>query len=151
MWEAVCGNCGDLQKPLIDEALAKLQSSHDQAESYLLELEFDKAAKAAVAISSQTDLRLQKFAAWHEEFTERLTQSRSTEHQRLREILLEATAHENAYDYEAGLRVLEQVAPSLLATTVNGVSDTASELKGCLLYTSPSPRDATLSRMPSSA
>ena len=27
----------------------------------------------------------------------------------------------------------------------------ASMLKGCLLYTSPSPRDATLSRMPSSA
>ena len=26
-----------------------------------------------------------------------------------------------------------------------------SEFKGCLLYTSPSPRDATLSRMPSSA
>ena len=25
------------------------------------------------------------------------------------------------------------------------------EIKGCLLYTSPSPRDATLSRMPSSA
>ena len=27
----------------------------------------------------------------------------------------------------------------------------ASEAYGCLLYTSPSPRDATLSRMPSSA
>ena len=27
----------------------------------------------------------------------------------------------------------------------------APEIKGCLLYTSPSPRDATLSRMPSSA
>ena len=27
----------------------------------------------------------------------------------------------------------------------------AQALKGCLLYTSPSPRDATLSRMPSSA
>ena len=27
----------------------------------------------------------------------------------------------------------------------------AIRLKGCLLYTSPSPRDATLSRMPSSA
>ena len=26
-----------------------------------------------------------------------------------------------------------------------------NELKACLLYTSPSPRDATLSRMPSSA
>ena len=29
--------------------------------------------------------------------------------------------------------------------------DDRSELKACLLYTSPSPRDATLSRMPSSA
>ena len=28
---------------------------------------------------------------------------------------------------------------------------TITEVKGCLLYTSPSPRDATLSRMPSSA
>ena len=28
---------------------------------------------------------------------------------------------------------------------------TTTKLKGCLLYTSPSPRDATLSRMPSSA
>ena len=27
----------------------------------------------------------------------------------------------------------------------------ASTVRGCLLYTSPSPRDATLSRMPSSA
>ena len=30
-------------------------------------------------------------------------------------------------------------------------ADTLAELKACLLYTSPSPRDATLSRMPSSA
>jgi len=129
MWEAVCGSCGDLQKPLIDEALARLQTSHDEAEQHLQELEFDKAAKAAVAISSQADLRLQKFASWHEEFTERLTQSRSTEYNRLKEILVEATAHEKAYDYEAGLRVLQQVAPSLLETTIDGVSLTASELK----------------------
>ena len=31
------------------------------------------------------------------------------------------------------------------------VNEVVSYLKGCLLYTSPSPRDATLSRMPSSA
>ena len=30
-------------------------------------------------------------------------------------------------------------------------SSGSSEIKDCLLYTSPSPRDATLSRMPSSA
>ena len=32
-----------------------------------------------------------------------------------------------------------------------GVGNTLVLLNGCLLYTSPSPRDATLSRMPSSA
>ena len=30
-------------------------------------------------------------------------------------------------------------------------ADDAADIKACLLYTSPSPRDATLSRMPSSA
>ena len=33
----------------------------------------------------------------------------------------------------------------------NGALPLAKPLKHCLLYTSPSPRDATLSRMPSSA
>ena len=32
-----------------------------------------------------------------------------------------------------------------------GMSGIISQSLGCLLYTSPSPRDATLSRMPSSA
>ena len=36
-------------------------------------------------------------------------------------------------------------------TTVNCPSGTKAQPDGCLLYTSPSPRDATLSRMPSSA
>ena len=34
---------------------------------------------------------------------------------------------------------------------VSGVGLVFTEAVGCLLYTSPSPRDATLSRMPSSA
>ena len=38
----------------------------------------------------------------------------------------------------------------LIAVTAQKVSKKISR-KGCLLYTSPSPRDATLSRMPSSA
>ena len=35
--------------------------------------------------------------------------------------------------------------------TVATVSGQGNTIKACLLYTSPSPRDATLSRMPSSA
>ena len=41
--------------------------------------------------------------------------------------------------------------PKLSATLVSQALDRARTHKGCLLYTSPSPRDATLSRMPSSA
>ena len=36
-------------------------------------------------------------------------------------------------------------------TTVQGLMEANPHIKDCLLYTSPSPRDATLSRMPSSA
>ena len=36
-------------------------------------------------------------------------------------------------------------------TTTFATSDTLSGLKACLLYTSPSPRDLSTSRMPSSA
>ena len=50
---------------------------------------------------------------------------------------------------------LEEVKDSLHAAGIQGL--TVSEVKGfgrqkgCLLYTSPSPRDGLLSRMPSSA
>ena len=48
-----------------------------------------------------------------------------------------------------GLGVAEKISKSLakqaMVISVNG------ELKDCLLYTSPSPRDRTRSRMPSSA
>ena len=44
---------------------------------------------------------------------------------------------------------LDEVKDGLAEIGIKGL--TVSEIKGCLLYTSPSPRDATLSRMPSSA
>ena len=48
--------------------------------------------------------------------------------------------------YQAGLSI--SVNQALLHTTGENTLEYASS---CLLYTSPSPRDATLSRMPSSA
>jgi len=135
IWNKACGDCGAQQQSLVDAKLKELQGYHDQAESHLQDLEFDHATESASKAIGQDDPRLQKYSHWHEEFTGRLKQTQDKEHQRLKEILLEATAHEKAYDYEAGLRVLQQVAPSLLATTVNGVSDTASELKGRLAKT----------------
>ena len=44
------------------------------------------------------------------------------------------------------------VSDGIVAGDVDGYIDTGSYIfNACLLYTSPSPRDATLSRMPSSA
>ena len=48
---------------------------------------------------------------------------------------------------EIGLSDVNDVAPDVLAGKVTG----RLLVDVCLLYTSPSPRDATLSRMPSSA
>jgi formylglycine-generating enzyme len=128
MWEGVCGSCGTKQDALIEEAKEGLQRKHDEAEQFLNELKFDDALKAASEIGEQKDLRLQQFAAWHEEFSARLESSRTSEHARLEELLREAHAHEQAYDYEAALQTLTQVAPSLKQTTVSGSEDTADVL-----------------------
>ena len=54
----------------------------------------------------------------------------------------------------AEVRSLHGLYRSLVANNIEGVLEGYKNtllLQGCLLYTSPSPRDATLSRMPSSA
>ena len=48
------------------------------------------------------------------------------------------------YDLENNMELAEEFIKSV-------IKDLTEECKDCLLYTSPSPRDATLSRMPSSA
>jgi len=128
MWEGVCGSCGTKQEPLIEEAKEGLQAKHDAAEQFLSELKFDDALKAASVIGEQNDLRLQQFAAWHEEFSARLESSRTSEHARLGELIREALAHENAYDYTSGLQTIEQIAPSLKQTIASGCEDTADIL-----------------------
>ena len=45
----------------------------------------------------------------------------------------------------------DQISEASDITFAAGVSGTIDQILDCLLYTSPSPRDATLSRMPSSA
>ena len=55
----------------------------------------------------------------------------------------------------AGRSVLEHTLETVLAVSDQTVivvpEDSVADTQDCLLYTSPSPRDATLSRMPSSA
>ena len=69
------------------------------------------------------------------------------------------TAYENN-EVPVGAVVVQNRNAEILAAFSNQMRSTGSSLahaemlalqKSCLLYTSPSPRDATLSRMPSSA
>nr|MCS5674006.1 SUMF1/EgtB/PvdO family nonheme iron enzyme [Acidimicrobiales bacterium] len=128
IWKKACRECGAQQAPLVEEALAALKADHDQAESFLEDLRYKAATDKAASMTKETDSRLQQYAAWHEDFSTRLELSRTSELARLAEQLQEALAHEQAYDYEAGLQTLGQVAPSLQQTTIDGGEDTAEEL-----------------------
>ena len=56
-----------------------------------------------------------------------------------------------AYPSSVAIRESLNAYPILLTSHVIGMCVFAGLVMICLLYTSPSPRDATLSRMPSSA
>ena len=52
---------------------------------------------------------------------------------------------------DAGMVALEKHGDLLPQATLDSIRKNGVALKSCLLYTSPSPRDGLLSRMPSSA
>ena len=65
------------------------------------------------------------------------------------EILREAGDDLSNSDFTKGLKAGAADLASDIPAKLN--DDFAAAMKGCLLYTSPSPRDGLLSRMPSSA
>ena len=65
-------------------------------------------------------------------------------------IVQKLNANPNAFGI-FGFSFLDQNADSVQGSIVDGQPPTFDNIADCLLYTSPSPRDATLSRMPSSA
>jgi formylglycine-generating enzyme required for sulfatase activity len=134
IWDNGCGACGAQQAPLVDKALANLKDAHDQAERFLIDLEFDVAAEHCELVASESDSRLQQYSDWHEEFSTRLECSRISEHSRLSQLLQEALTHEQAYDYKSALQTLTQVAPSLKETSVLPFTgDTAKEISERLI------------------
>ena len=129
IWDNGCGACGAQQAPLVDQSLANLKDAHDQAERFLIDLEFDEAAEQSEMVGSEADSRLQQYADWYEDFLTRLASSRTSEHARLSQLLQEALTHEEAYDYKSAIQILTQVAPSLKETSVLPFTDdTAREI-----------------------
>ncbi len=128
IWNRACGECGSLQDTLVKDALADLKDAHDQAERFLIDLDFEAAVEQSEMVGRQTDSRLQQYAGWHTEFSDKLESSRTLEHARLTELLQEALVHEQAYDYKSALQTLRPIATALKQTNVSGCDDTAGEL-----------------------
>ena len=64
----------------------------------------------------------------------------------------EGSSNNQAPDVKVGAIILGDETEGYSAAHINGIKEAAAELgMSCLLYTSPSPRDAHESRMPSSA
>jgi formylglycine-generating enzyme len=128
IWDNGCGACGAQQAPLVDKFLANLKDAHDQAEGFLVDLNFDAAAEKSDVVGSESDSRLKQYSDWYEDFSTRLEASRTAEHARLEKLLQEALTHEQAYDYEAGMKTLQQIAVPLKQTSLTGISGTANEI-----------------------
>jgi sulfatase modifying factor 1 len=109
IWDKGCGVCGAQQQPLVKKRFDQLQKKHDAAEKCLQELNFEEAETEASVIAAEEDSRLQNFQIWHEEFSQRLVDTRKTEHERLKELLEEAKTHEENWDYKASARSLNRV------------------------------------------
>ena len=77
-----------------------------------------------------------------------LTNSYANEDTKLKIGLLIPISGEN---YELGQSIIKAVRMAMNDINTDKLEIIIKDTKSCLLYTSPSPRDATLSRMPSSA
>ena len=73
--------------------------------------------------------------------------NRDSDHRKAlrRNLTADLFAHGEIVTTEAKARMIRPVAERIITIAKRGLA------KGCLLYTSPSPRDGLLSRMPSSA
>ena len=65
--------------------------------------------------------------------------------------ILFSTLGSNQTDLEPSNDQLSALESALITCGYSELAETVAQLKTCLLYTSPSPRDRTRSRMPSSA
>jgi len=113
MWEDVCGSCGSRQSELVAQRREKLQSQREEAESLQKSLEYAQAVAIAQALLEEPDPRFQQLNDWAKQFIEDVGREEEQQRERLGELVGEAEAHEQAHDYPAGIRTLEQVAEPL--------------------------------------
>ncbi|MEO1912504.1 MAG: hypothetical protein ABGW98_01510, partial [Myxococcales bacterium] len=129
VWENFCAECGGNQKELTSARRAELDTQREQAESLRGEYAFDESLCIAREIAAVEDSRLQHLKGWAEGFLPKIEEGRQQQLTRIGGLLDEALAHQQAHDYVAGLRVLEQVPEILRETRVQGHDQTTDGLR----------------------
>jgi hypothetical protein len=128
MWEKVCGGCGAKQSEPLNKRRKQMASDLDEATSLLKINDFDGATNIVVALRDEPDLRLQHLKDWADNFLLNVEQRRQQELVNVGRQLQEIAAHEQAQDFVAGLRVLEQIPENLREGTVPGQTETVKEM-----------------------
>jgi formylglycine-generating enzyme required for sulfatase activity/serine/threonine protein kinase len=129
MWEQVCDSCGTKQDDLLEMRRQKMAAEQADAEGQLKSHEFEKATALAIALRDEPDLRLQHLKRWAESFLPEIEAARTKELAHSDTLMSEALKHQQAHDYTAALRTLEQVPKSLENTPLASHRQTVRQLR----------------------
>jgi formylglycine-generating enzyme required for sulfatase activity len=128
MWDEICGSCGAKQAPLIDARVAEMTAAQTQAEEFLRGCEFAKAETALNALRAEMHPRLAQLRPWVEQFATRIETSRQENLTRAAEAVQQALAHEQAFDYAAGIRALEPIPAAVRRLALSEANGTAGDV-----------------------
>jgi len=114
VWEEVCGECGSIQADLLDQRREEMAVQKAEAEACLASHDYTRADELATDIGNETDPRLQQLRVWSAEFTEQVESTKRAQIENARQAIAEALSHEQAYDYNSGIKAFAKI-PDLLA------------------------------------
>jgi formylglycine-generating enzyme required for sulfatase activity/serine/threonine protein kinase len=130
MWEAICGQCGTKQPPLIEERRGEMVARQAEAESLLKDYAFERAEQIAVAIRDERDPRLKHLAPWSTTFLQKITTARDSQLAKAVASLSEALKHEASFDYPSAIHALEQVPEALRERALDGQAESVATALG---------------------
>ncbi|MDB4621628.1 SUMF1/EgtB/PvdO family nonheme iron enzyme [Rubripirellula sp.] len=120
VWENICGICGANQEKFLHERREEMAAAKTAAENCVVNQEYAEAIRLAKDLALEQDVRLTHLRTWSAQFIAEVDSERERELTRVRDLILESVAHEDAYDYPAAIRTLAQIPEVFHSETVPG-------------------------------
>jgi tRNA A-37 threonylcarbamoyl transferase component Bud32 len=115
VWEDVCGSCGTRQSEALANRGEQMTSQKLEAETCLAEHDYKRANELAVEIGNETDPRLQQLNSWSAEFPDQVESTKRAQIANAKQAVADALSHEQAHDYNSGIKAFAQIPESILA------------------------------------